>query len=77
MLRKICPYRPRYFNRPLEDKHGCDNQVSWNSLVSKGITYCKAVEDNNFTLTTHDKLNADFLLRANHCVPQTVGLAKV
>lgn len=28
MMRKFCPDRPRYFNRPLEDKHGCDDKVS-------------------------------------------------
>lgn len=27
-MRKFCPDRPRYFNRPLEDKHGCDDKVS-------------------------------------------------
>lgn len=27
MMRKLCPDRPRYFNRPLEDKHDCNDEV--------------------------------------------------
>lgn len=32
MLHKLCPERPRYFNRPLDDKHGDSDQVCLTSL---------------------------------------------
>ena len=27
MMRKLCPERPRYFNRPLEDRHSDNGEV--------------------------------------------------
>jgi len=54
MMRKFWPDRPRYFNRPLEDKHGCNDEVSSvelkffasSHLASKAMS-SGAAEDHN------------------------------
>lgn len=44
MLRKLCPERPRYLNRPLDDKHGDSDQVCFSAKTySLNVDLCQAV----------------------------------
>ena len=43
MLRKLCPERPRYFNRPLDDKHGDSDQVRFSTKTSLNLDLYHAV----------------------------------
>ena len=43
MLRKLCPERPRYFNRPLDDKHGDSDQVCFSAKTPLNVDLYHAV----------------------------------
>lgn len=43
MLRKLCPERHRYFNQPLDDKHGDSDQVCFSAKTFLNVDLYHAV----------------------------------